>query len=125
MLWAVGIIPELRSDEQIFALDHGRNQILERETDFLLVLVDIGEVEVAITVLDCRFNLSNVLLTSSDTVSFCDPLTACATSPGFDCQVPKPIWGMVAPVLSLMDLTADMVILREREYSLGRVFEQC
>lgn len=55
----VGIVPELGCDEELVALDDGGDDLLERGADLVLVLVDLGQVQVTVASLDG--NLDGVL----------------------------------------------------------------
>lgn len=49
VLWAVGVVPQLGSDEQVLTLDaEFLDALVQTLGDLLLVLVDLGQVEVAV-----------------------------------------------------------------------------
>ena len=56
VLFIVLVVPQLRSDPQVFALDAGLHGFAERLPDQMLVAVDGGAVDVAITNLNRAFD---------------------------------------------------------------------
>ena len=67
---------------------------MRRETYFVLVLVDHGEIEVAVACADSVFNLFDGEYENEIAYSPFERRTAFSTSLGFDNHVPKPTWGM-------------------------------
>lgn len=53
----VGVVPELRSDEELLALHNGGDDFLQGTANFVLILVDAGKIEVPIAVADGDFHL--------------------------------------------------------------------
>jgi len=56
-VWLMGIVPELGRDEELLALDNGRNYFLQSTTDLFLVLVNHRKVEMTISVANSDFDL--------------------------------------------------------------------
>jgi hypothetical protein len=53
------VVPELGGDEELLALDNGRDDLFERGADLVLVLVDERAVYVAVPVADSVLDLSD------------------------------------------------------------------
>lgn len=53
----MGGVPDLRGQEKLLTLDDGRNDFFESSADFVLVLVDSGKIEVAVSIANSDFNL--------------------------------------------------------------------
>lgn len=91
LLGLVAVVPQLGGDEDVLALQAGDlgEGLLDALADLALVLVDLGQVQVAVAGLEGLVD-------------------AGADLAGADCQVPYPSRGNVAPELSLTVRPRDM-----------------
>ncbi len=90
ILGAVSVVPKLASNEELLALDDGRDDFLESLSNFLLVLVDFGEIQVTVATLD-------------------GDLDSVGNLSGLESQVPRPIWGILLPSLRVRVLFSDII----------------
>ena len=67
-------IPEFRCDEELFTLHDGRDDLLQRRTDLVLVLVHHGQVEMAVPISHCDLDLSeSTTIYQHQHRTFCKP----------------------------------------------------
>lgn len=53
----VRVVPELGGDEELLALDDGRDDLLQGAADLILILVDAGKIEMPVAIADSDLNL--------------------------------------------------------------------
>ena len=113
------VVPEFRSDEQLFALDDRGDNLLQGASDLVLILVHSGKVKMPVPMANGDLNLM-VCVGPWLIERIGGDRTAFSTSWGLESQVPRPIWGNGLPLDRVMIFPKDIVDRESRVKDRGK-----